>query len=79
MRNKKKAIVIIIMMGCVVFIQCAKTFEKVDEHGAVEEQQTGIEKNKSLVAQGKKYFASTLLVMRISGVGYFILTKLYLE
>src|SRR6188474_1507344 len=56
MTNKKKAIAIIIMTICVVFIQCSKTFEKADEQGAIEEQQAGIEKNKSLVAQGKEIF-----------------------
>jgi hypothetical protein len=56
MRNKKKAIAIIIMIAGVVFIQCAKTFEKSDEQGAIEEQQTGIEKNKSVIAQGKEIF-----------------------
>ena len=56
MRNKKKAIAIIIMTASVVFIQCSKTFDKADEQGAIEEQQAGIEKNKSLVAQGKEIF-----------------------
>src|SRR6186713_119637 len=56
MRNKKKAIVLIVMAACVVFIQCAKTFERTDEQGVIEEQQAGIEKNKSLVAQGKEIF-----------------------
>jgi len=58
MKYKKKAIAIIIMIACVVFIQCSKTFEKVDEQGANKEEQTRIdsEKNKSLVAQGKEIF-----------------------
>src|SRR6187401_3746859 len=56
MTNKKKVIAIIIVTICVVFIQCSKTFEKADEQGAIEEQQTGIGKNKSLVAQGKEIF-----------------------
>ncbi|HEV8273199.1 MAG TPA: hypothetical protein VGQ04_17920, partial [Chitinophagaceae bacterium] len=57
MRNKKKAIaIIIIMTACVVFIQCSKTFEKSDEQGAIGEEQAGIEKKKSLVAQGKEIF-----------------------
>src|SRR6187402_1689423 len=55
MRSKKKIIVIIIMIVCVVFIQCSKTFKKTEE-GTIEEQQTGIEKSKSLVAQGKEIF-----------------------
>ena len=41
MRNKKKAIAIIIMTASVVFIQCSKTFEKADEQGLFEEQKTG--------------------------------------
>lgn len=36
MRSKTKVIVIIIMMVCVVFIQCSKTFKKADE-GTIEE------------------------------------------
>ena len=56
MRNKKKAIAIIIMTASVVFIQCSKTFEKADEQGAIDEEKTAIEKNKSLVAQGKEIF-----------------------
>jgi len=40
----------------VVFIQCAKTFEKAGEQDPTEEKQTGIEKSKSLVAQGKEIF-----------------------
>jgi hypothetical protein len=79
MTNKKKTIAVIIMTICVVFIQCSKTFEKVNEQGMIEEQQTGIGKNKSLVAQGKEYFVLIHLVMRISGVGYFILTRRYWE
>ena len=57
MRNKKKIVVILMMMAaCIVFIQCSKTFEKSGEQGAIEEQRAGIEKNKSLVAQGKEIF-----------------------
>src|SRR5688572_2592887 len=56
MRNKKKVIAIIILAACVVFIQCSKTFEKADEQGAIGEEQSGIEKNKSLIVQGKEIF-----------------------
>jgi len=56
MRSKKKFIVIFLMIVCVVFIQCSKTFKKADEQGMIEEKQTGIEKNKSLVAQGREIF-----------------------
>ena len=44
MRNKKKAIAIIIMTACVVFIQCSKSFEKADEQGMIEENQSGYRK-----------------------------------
>jgi hypothetical protein len=56
MRNKKKAIAIIIITACVVFIQCSKTFEISDAQEGIGETQAGIEKKKSLVAQGKEIF-----------------------
>src|SRR5688572_28451313 len=58
MKYKKKAIAITIMIARVVFIRCSKTFEKADEQGANAEEQTrvDIEKNKSLVAEGKEIF-----------------------
>jgi len=43
------------MSAIVIFIQCSKTFEKADEQGKIEEQ-SGIEKKKSLVEQGKEIF-----------------------
>jgi hypothetical protein len=57
MRYKKQAIVIVLMTAFVGFIQCSKTFEKAkDESGTIEEKQASIEKNKSLIAQGKEIF-----------------------
>jgi hypothetical protein len=77
MRNKKKAIaIIIIMTACVVFIQCSKTFEKSDEQGAIGEEQAGIEKRNRWWHREKRFFGLILLVMKIFGVDYFILIKL---
>jgi len=57
MRYKKQAVVIAAMAVFIVFIQCSKTFKKTDnEQGMIAERQTSIEKNKSLIAQGKEIF-----------------------
>jgi len=55
MRHSKKIMAIAAMSAIVIFIQCSKTFEKADEQGKIEEQ-SGIEKKKSLVEQGKEIF-----------------------
>jgi len=55
MRHSKKIIAIAAMSAIVIFIQCSKTFEKADEQARAEEQ-SGIEKKKSLVEQGKEIF-----------------------
>ena len=55
MRHSKKIIAIAGMSAFVIFIQCSKTFEKADEQAKTEEQ-SGIEKKKSLVEQGKEIF-----------------------
>src|SRR6188768_2495226 len=49
----KKIIAIAAMSAIVIFIQCSKTFKKSE---VVEEEQSGIEKKKSLIAQGKEIF-----------------------
>ena len=56
MRHNKKIIAIAAMSAIVIFIQCSKTFKKTDEQVAVEEEQSGIEKKKSLIAEGKETF-----------------------
>jgi len=56
MRHRKKIIAIAAMSAIVIFIQCSKTFKKSKEQGMTEEEQTSIEKKKSLVAQGKEIF-----------------------
>ena len=56
MRYNKKIIAIAAMSAIVIFIQCSKTFKKTDEQVAVEEEQSGIEKKKSLIAEGKETF-----------------------
>src|SRR5678816_1107834 len=55
MRHNKKIIAIAAMSAIVIFIQCSKTFKKT-EQVAAEEEQSGIEKKKSLIAQGKETF-----------------------
>jgi len=55
MRHSKKIIAIAAMSAIVIFIQCSKTFEKADEQAKTEEQ-SGIEKRKSLIEQGKEIF-----------------------
>lgn len=52
---KKYAIVIVLMTAVIVLIQCTKTFDKHIEPGTIEEKQS-VDKNKSLVAQGKEIF-----------------------
>ena len=56
MRYNKKIIAVAAMSAIVIFIQCSKTFKKTDEQVAVEEEQSGIEKKKSLIAEGKETF-----------------------
>jgi len=56
MRHSKKIMAIAAMSAIVIFIQCSKAFEKSDEKGMIEEEQSGIEKKKSLIAQGKEIF-----------------------
>src|SRR5678809_1790148 len=56
MRHSKKIMAITAMSAIVIFIQCSKAFEKSDEKGMIEEEQSGIEKKKSLIAQGKEIF-----------------------
>jgi len=56
MRHRKKIIAIAAMSAIVIFIQCSKTFKKSNGQGMIEEEQTSIEKKKSLVAQGKEIF-----------------------
>lgn len=56
MRHSKKIIVVAAMSAIVIFIQCSKAFEKSDEKAIIEEEQSGIEKKKSLIAQGKEIF-----------------------
>jgi hypothetical protein len=53
MIHNKKIIAIAAMSAIVIFIQCSKTFKKSE---VVEEEQSGIEKKKSLIAQGKDIF-----------------------
>lgn len=55
MRHSKKIMAFAAMSAIVIFIQCSKTFEKADGQGKIEEQ-SGIEKKKSLVEQGKEIF-----------------------
>jgi hypothetical protein len=52
---KKYAIVIVLMTAVIVLIQCTKTFDKHVEPGTPEEKQS-VDRNKSLIAQGKEIF-----------------------
>jgi hypothetical protein len=52
---KKYAVVIVLMAAVIVLIQCTKTFDKHVEPGAPEEKQS-VDRNKSLIAQGKEVF-----------------------
>jgi len=56
MRHNKKIIAIAAMSVIVIFIQCSKTFKNSNEEVAIKEEQSGIEKKKSLVEQGKEIF-----------------------
>ena len=55
MRYKRQTIVIAVIITIIAFVQCSKTFEKPGVAIGGEEKQS-IEKNKSLVAQGKEIF-----------------------
>lgn len=52
---RKYAIVIVLMTAVIVLIQCTKTFDTHIEPGTIEEKQS-VDKNKSLIAQGKEIF-----------------------
>jgi hypothetical protein len=56
MRHSKKISAIAAMSAIVIFIQCSKSFEKTDEQGMNAEEQTSIEKRKSLIAEGQEIF-----------------------
>src|SRR5678815_2255736 len=57
MRYKRQTIVIIVMIAFVAFIQCSKSFKVAnDEPVTIAGRQSGAEKDKSLVAQGKEIF-----------------------
>ena len=56
MRNNRKIIAIAAMSAIVIFIQCSKTFKNSNEQVGIKEEQSGIEKKKSLIAQGKETF-----------------------
>ena len=55
MRYKRQAIVVSVAIAIIIFAQCSKAFEKNGVKGDVEAKQA-IEKEKSLVAQGKEIF-----------------------
>ena len=56
MKHSKKIIAIAAMSAIVIFIQCSKSFEKADEQAMTEENQSAIEKKRSLIEQGKEIF-----------------------
>lgn len=67
---RKYAIVIVLMTAVIVLIQCTKTFDTHIEPGTIEEKQS-VDKNKSLIAQGKKYSVSMILLTLVFGVDCF--------
>ncbi|HEV8283612.1 MAG TPA: hypothetical protein VGQ09_04840 [Chitinophagaceae bacterium] len=56
MRYKKQSIVIVILIAFIVLVQCSKGFQKTDNEAATIQERQSIEKNKSLVAEGKEIF-----------------------
>ena len=77
MRYKKQTIVIASLTVIVAFIQCSKTFEKADINPVTAEEHAISRKKANLwLPRERKYFALMILVIRIFGVDYYILTRL---
>src|SRR4030095_193638 len=53
---KKYAIVIVLMTAVIVLIQCSKSFDKSGDGSGQMEEKQAIEKNKSLITQGREIF-----------------------